>query len=138
MNRTWPKTFADLGFTIKAKTLIDLFIQAGKKLTQLQAKKIIGQKEKKIELAAPTATDLLYQFLTELLFLKDRDQFLANQFDLTISQRDNQYQLQGTIKGGSLPQDPQLVLTDIKAVTYHQLEVKQTKSGWQARVVVDV
>ena len=76
----WPNTFADLGFTIKAKTFTGLFVQAGKELTQLQE----------------------------------------------------------IIKGSFLTQDPKLVLADIKAVTYHQLEVKQTKSGWQARVMVDV
>lgn len=138
MKPVWPKTFADLGFTIKAKTRANLFARAGKKLTQLQVKKITGEEEKKIQLKAATLTDLLYQFLAELLFYKDRDRFLAHQFKLTIRRQNNNYLLRGTIRGGFLPQDPKLVLTDIKAITYHQLQVQSTSSGWQARVVVDV
>ncbi len=138
MNRSWPQTFADLGFNVKARTLTDLFVRAGKKLTQLQTRKIEGQSQKRIALTAPTITDLFYQFLTELLFLKDRDRFLATEFQITIQSSKNHHQLQGRLKGGLLPQDPKAILADIKAITYHQLTIKSTTSGWQARVVVDV
>lgn len=136
--QAWPKTFTDTGFIVKAKTLNALFAAAGRKLTQVQVKKVIPETEKIINLSAPTPTDLLYRFLSELIYLKDVEQFLGSKFEVKIIRNKINYQLKGKVIGDRLPENPNLIIVDAKAVTYHQLYVKKTSSGWQAKVVVDI
>jgi SHS2 domain-containing protein len=34
--------------------------------------------------------------------------------------------------------DRHIIKTEIKAVTYHQIQVKSSSSGWEARVIFDI
>ena len=55
---SWPKTFAETGFIVKAKSLPLLFAKTGRKVTQIQAKAVRSTKEK--EFSLKTAFDQGY------------------------------------------------------------------------------
>jgi SHS2 domain-containing protein len=46
--------------------------------------------------------------------------------------------LKAKARGEPLDRERHELSHEVKAITYHQLEVKQTDQGWQARVIVDI
>ena len=49
-----------------------------------------------------------------------------------------EYLLKALASGAKLDLESQLFKTEIKAVTYNQLELEKTPEGWVAQVVVDL
>lgn len=138
---TTPPGSSDLRFLVKARSLEDLFSQAGSEITKIQIdpKKIKEEKIKKISLQEKDLTSLFYTFLSELVFLKDSQLFFGKNFLLKIKRKkDRGWVLEGIIKGDSLKPDEKISRADIKGIAYHQLEVKKTNRHWQAQVVVDL
>ncbi|MBU2592198.1 MAG: archease [Patescibacteria group bacterium] len=134
----WPKTFAEAGFRVKAKSLPLLFAKSGRKITQIQAKTVKSNQEKELSLNAKNINELMYLFLSKLLLIKDTDLFLANRFKISLKTKPGRYYLKAILKGCSIPNDPDLLLVEIKAITYHRLKVEKIGQNWQATVVVDV
>jgi len=75
---------------------------------------------------------LLVDFLSEALYLSD----LHNQayFDVDIHELTDKH-IKATLQGVNVTS---FDVVEIKAVTYHELEVKQVDGVWQATVVFDI
>jgi SHS2 domain-containing protein len=82
------------------------------------------------DLALVDLESLLVDFLTELLYLIDRDSVSFDQFDLQLSTD----QLHAAVSGQPIDQ----LAKEIKAVTYHNLRVLETERGLVATIVFDV
>jgi SHS2 domain-containing protein len=82
------------------------------------------------DLAFADLESLLVGFLTELLYLIDRDGVTFDQFDLHLTEG----RLQATVSGQPIDQ----LAKEIKAVTYHNLRVLETERGLAATIVFDV
>ncbi len=74
---------------------------------------------------------LLVNWLSELLFLQETKRETYQKFEIT---KLSDTELQATVHGAHT----QPITKFIKAVTYHDLKIKQTEKGWEATVVVDV
>ncbi|MCK5633098.1 archease [bacterium] len=74
---------------------------------------------------------LLVDFLSEALYLSDV--YHQAYFDAAIDKFDDNY-ISATIKGVNV----QGFNVEIKAVTYHELEIKQVDGKWQAIIVFDI
>jgi len=61
---------------------------------------------------------------------------LFGRFEVKIEQADG-FKLTASAWGESADQKKHKVRVDVKAVTYHLLEVKQVDSKWMAKVVLD-
>jgi SHS2 domain-containing protein len=82
-------------------------------------------------LHAADAESLLVRFLSELLWV-GQDQHLGfDNFSLTV---DDDYNLQAQLGGSNIT----CLDKEIKAVTYHNLEVQTTSQGLHVNVVFDV
>lgn len=80
-----------------------------------------------------TREELLVDWLSELLFISERDDLAFCEFEM-ISLSDDR--LKGTARG--LPMvEVELKGTPIKAVTYHQLRISHDRD-WEATVIFDV
>lgn len=73
---------------------------------------------------------LIVRFLSELLYYGERDNIAFDTFDLVLSGD----VLQARLGGAEIVS----IKKEIKAVTYHNLEVKQNPRGLEARIVFDV
>lgn len=73
---------------------------------------------------------LIVRFLSELLYYGERDNIAFDTFDLALSGD----VLQARLGGAEIVS----IKKEIKAVTYHNLEVKQNPRGLEARIVFDV
>lgn len=128
---------ADMGIRVRAATLAELIAEGGRALfsllvADLAAVRADRQVVLRIEGVDPedlffdSLDDLLYQFTAEhLLFAR----FEALQDATGI-----------TIAAWGEPYDPgrHVLEHDVKAITYHQLEVRQEAGDWLATVIVDL
>ncbi len=75
---------------------------------------------------------LLYDFLSELIVLKDADHFLLHDVSVTITDGTLIAQCRGdSLEGYELG-------SDVKAMTYNDMLVEKKKAYWLIQVVVDV
>jgi SHS2 domain-containing protein len=84
-----------------------------------------------IMLHGEDAESLLVKFLTELLWLEQEEGLGFDNFSITV---DSQNNLQADLNGGLISK----LDKEIKAVTYHNLEVQTTEKGLRVKIVFDV
>ena len=88
--------------------------------------------KREIKIKSADLPSLLVDFLSEALYLS---QVQKEVFSDIIIKKFTDKELEGVITGQKIERFGE----DIKAVTYHQLEVKQNKDGsWQATILFDI
>lgn len=127
---------ADVGIRVEAPTAAALFETAARALTELvtDVEAVMPRLERTVELQEQSLDVLLVSWLQELLYLLDTEGLAFSRFQVSVD---------GTRLHAALwgePFDPELhpSKSDIKAVTYHQLQVLKTGDSWEARVIFDV
>jgi SHS2 domain-containing protein len=128
---------ADLGIKVSGDSLERVFECAGLAMFDLLTdfKSIRPDTRMSFSLSADNLEALFVQWLRELLYLFFGQERLFCAFEMTrLSETDL------TVTGWGERFDPKkhATLTEIKAVTYHELSVKRTESGWTAQVIFDV
>ncbi|HKZ52658.1 MAG TPA: archease [Candidatus Acidoferrales bacterium] len=137
---------ADVGFAAHGRTLPQVFSAAALALCDYGWELNLVKTSEAITLRVRAATleDLLYSWLSEVLFLTDAEGWVFKSFRVDkVEQtpgREGQalWEAVGQAQGEHFDQERHRARTYIKAVTYHQLAVTQTRSGWQATVYLDV
>ena len=128
---------ADLGIKVFGLTLAELFENAAfglfDNITDLE--KISPNSESSIEVHATDREALLVNWLSELnyLFLTRKELFKRFQ----IKKIDGKY-LTATVQGEKLDLAKHEIFTEVKAVTYHKIYVKETAQGWESQVIFDL
>lgn len=79
--------------------------------------------------------DLMVKWLSELNFLHVTQHVLFSKF--TIDELTDT-RLAATAWGEPTDPDRHTVYTEIKAVTYHQLEIEATDDGWRVQIIFDM
>lgn len=128
---------ADIGFRVWGETLPDLFANAAYALTSqiIEIPKIAPDKTTFVRLNAETREELLVKWLEELLFLFETDNFLGLEFRVT--QCDGA-SLSATVHGFEWDFSKCLLKTQVKAVTFHGLQIKREENRFVAEVILDV
>ncbi|HVN63606.1 MAG TPA: archease [Candidatus Binataceae bacterium] len=126
----------DTGIEIEAISRADLFAKAILSLARLMVDEagIEPRENRKIEAAADSDADLMHDILSAALNL-----FLADGYiwqAVTVEERGNS--IAATLFGEPFDRKRHQLLTEIKAVTYHQLSVECVKGGWHARIIFDI
>lgn len=92
-----------------------------------------GGDERSVEIESADEEDRLVRWINEVLWLSTRDGFLLADADITLHEGG----LRARVRGASEARG--LVVTEIKAATYHDLHLAKESSGrYVARVVFDV
>ncbi len=133
---------ADIAFVARGDSLPSLFEAAARALTEVMVDKrsLVGRVDRRIELRSPTLDRLLYDFLTELIVIKDVDSLLFKDFKVSITSGKEQ-RLACEMHGEEIDRERHVLRNDVKAVTMHMFEVKEpaNKGGrWEATVVLDI
>ena|SRR3989344_2415039 len=131
---------ADVLFESYGKDLNELFTNSALALQEIQVElKTVSPKTKKSFKLENTAVDmLLFNFLQELVYLKDADEIVFSKFKVNIKQTKAAYSLTAICWGEKISLKKHTLNVDAKAITLHQFEVKKVKSKWTARVIVDI
>jgi SHS2 domain-containing protein len=85
---------------------------------------------RELELLAEDAEGLLVVFLGELLHFIEQDNLAFDEFQIKLAG----YALHGVLTGSQV----QKIDKEIKAVTYHNLQVRQSGQGLRVNIVFDV
>ena len=130
---------ADIAYEAYGKDLNELFENAAMAIFELSAEvKTIEAKQKfEINLKNEKIDRLLYDFLSEILFIKDAKYVVFNNVKVKIKEG-KEFELYAVLEGDSINSETQHLENDIKAVTMHMFEVKTHDNGWKATVVVDI
>lgn len=139
---------ADIAFEAYGKTLEELFKNSAQATFEVMVEtgKLKHPSGKwgskfKLELTSANRDALLYDFLSELIAIKDEHFVVLGRFDVRIVEPTNpaeQYFLQADVFGQPIDSQKHHLRTDVKAVTWHLLKIEQTTDGYKVRVVLDV
>jgi SHS2 domain-containing protein len=128
---------ADLGIIVYGKTLKELFANSAWSLFDIitDIRKIKPINKKTISLTAHGIEELLVSWLGELIYLWEVKLMLFCQFEI---QEISPHKLAGYAIGESYKPSQHPIHNEIKAATYHQLEVKKENNQWRAQIIFDV
>ena len=132
---------ADIAFEATGRDLAELFRDAADATTNVMIDNIEAiqpRETRQIELANDKLDMLLFDFLQEVIFLKDAERLLLRMREVEIDERDENYFLKATAEGELLDAKRHHQRVDVKAVTLHEFSVERTKGGWTARVLLDI
>jgi len=123
---------ADWGLEVWAPDLPALIEEAVRGMYELMGIEVSEESRchRQVEIGADDREQLLVSFLEELLFIADSedlafDGYLLNVVDTNLLAR---------LEGGFVVSREK----EIKAVTYHYLEIEETKRGLETRIIFDV
>jgi len=127
---------ADIAFEADAASLNGLFESSGRALSDIMVDRRTLQVrvKKTVSLEAGDDDRLLYDFLTELIVLKDVDSLLFKGFRVAVSGNT----LSASLEGEKIDRDRHRLRNDVKAVTMHMFGVRHEGPRWKATVVLDI
>jgi SHS2 domain-containing protein len=128
---------ADLGIRVRAGDLNLLFNEAAQALFAAiveDLSTVHPVREVSIHLPPDETEYLLFDWLKGLLYHFDVEHLLLGKFDVQV----NAAGLTGTAWGEPLDRERHNLEHEVKAITYHGLEVTQTADSWEAEVIVDI
>jgi SHS2 domain-containing protein len=128
---------ADLGLKAYGASVEELFVHAAEGFFDalISLKHVEEKEERVIEVEAEALDDLIVTWLSELLYLFDTEKLVFKRFKVN-RLKDNQ--LEAIAWGEVLDPARHEIKTGIKAVTYHQLYVKEKEGGWETQVIFDI
>jgi SHS2 domain-containing protein len=133
---------ADLGIVVQAASLEELFADAAAGLcdTITERSAVLLRHQQECELVSPQLDLLMVDWLDELLFLVDSRGDLVGDAAVTLEGDEEEgWRLRAVLRGepSDAARHPQKV--QVKAITYHGLEVARESNGaWRAQVIFDI
>lgn len=123
---------ADCAIRVWGSDMVSLFVDAARGMNSLAGATIGPNRciRRKVSLSAMDPESLIVSFLTDLVFAQEQEKLGFNKFDLRI----NANHLSGVMEGSSLHS----LIRPIKAVTYHNLGIRETSRGYEVEIVFDV
>ena len=130
---------ADIMFEAYGKTLNELFENAAlaTEETMIELKEIKLKTLKEVEFKNDNVEKLLYDFLSELIFLKDAELLLFSKIKVKIKLVKKIYELKAILSGERLTNKHKQKV-DVKAVTFHKFKIEKINNNYLARVILDI
>jgi len=131
---------ADIGIVAYGKTKREVFINAAKGMFEIIAGEDRDLKENfyaKIKLEAKSLEDLLIAWLNELLYISEVKLVILNKFKI---KELSDVQIKAEVGGTKINHLSIRIKREVKAVTYHRLEIKKDEESglWSAQVIFDI
>jgi len=136
MHETFDHT-ADLGLRLRAGSLEELMAEAGRALMGVLVEDPDAgdaAATESVSLEADGTADLLFDWLSELLFLFATRRFVARDYEV----RATETTVEATVRGWRFDPDRHRGSHEVKAITYHLLSVQRSGDEWTAEVILDI
>ena len=102
-------------------------------------KKIAPKIEKKITIKAEDKEALLFDFLSEFLYIFDVDELVFSQIYVSkIEKFNDNYKLQATLKGEKFDLDKHEIGIEVKAITYSFMNIEEKHASNIIDIVFDI
>lgn len=132
---------ADVAFRAWGATIEELFIAAADATMNVMVERLdsIEPREHRLmDLEAEAVDMLLFELLQEIIFYKDAHRLLLRVGRAQISESDDHFRLRAETYGESIDPARHELIVDVKAVTFHRYQVRETAGGWEAFVILDI
>jgi SHS2 domain-containing protein len=130
----------DVGIVVTAPDRNRLYARAAVGLfwvlTDVEAVRDREAVDVSVEAADPES--LMVRWLSELNFLHATQNVLFRRFDVDIRDTADGLHLDASAYGEPIDRDRHTVFTEIKAVTFHDMNVEDTGTGWRVQVIFDM
>ena len=130
---------ADIGFKAYGNNLNEAFENAGLAIFNIisDTSNISSDISKSFEITSEDEVSLLYDYLEELLFCHEVDFMLFSSFNVEIEKLDGAFNLKATICGEPIDWQKHERKTEIKAITFHMMDVKKI-NHYELQAIVDL
>jgi SHS2 domain-containing protein len=128
---------ADVGIVATGTTLSRTFEAAAEGMYSIMVE-LEGVREavtREVRVVAPGRERLLVAWLLELLLLTDTEGMVFRRFEIAL---DGETELRARVFGEPIDPARHELGAEVKAVTRHQLRVRETPDGYEARVIFDI
>lgn len=132
---------ADIGIRGYGKTLEEAFENVATALFEIMVdtSKVEKKTVKEVEAEGEDLQSLLYNFLEQLLIIHDIEGLVFGDFEVRIEKTSKGYKLKAKAYGEGLILEKHGAKEEVKAITYHEMEIKQLEDGtWVAQLVPDI
>ncbi|MBI4170372.1 MAG: archease [Candidatus Aenigmarchaeota archaeon] len=134
-------SIADVAFVAEGSTMGGMFESAGLATTNVMVKDLKSVKKKitkKVKLESDSVEKLLFEFLQEFVYWKDKDLLLFSGVDVSITGKNKRFFLNAALSGEKINPERHEMLVDVKAVTWHLFSVEKKGKKWRCQVVLDI
>jgi SHS2 domain-containing protein len=123
---------ADWSVRVWAQDLPSLFGESARAMNSLSGTRIGNglRVNRTFEVEGPDVESLLVAFLSELVFCQEQENLAFDEFTIEVKSE----KLNVEMKGAQISS----LEKAIKAVTYHNLQIKVTEQGFETTIVFDV
>ena len=131
---------ADTAFEAEGESVEEVFRGATQALLESMASPatVSGGGERAIERTDVDPSTLLFDWLSEVVYWKDAAGVVFREAPLTLTREGDVWLLRAGLIGAPVDQQTQELHADVKGVTKHRYELKQTGGSWKVIVVLDV
>jgi SHS2 domain-containing protein len=129
---------ADAEFVAYGRTPDEAFVNAARAMFGLVVdfSRVRPVEVREVTLTAGSLEDLLFDWLSELLYLSEVDRLVFSKFEVKIT-KNGEYWLNAKAYGETVSPRHEIFL-HIKAVTYHDLRVERRNNVYEAQVLLDI
>jgi SHS2 domain-containing protein len=129
---------ADAEFVAYGKSRDEAFVNAARAMFGLVVdfSRVRPVEAREVTLTAGSLEDLLFDWLSELLYLSEVERLVFSKFEVKIT-KNNEYKLNAKACGEQVSPRHEVFL-HIKAVTYHDLRVEKRNNVYEAQVLLDI
>ena len=141
MSYTFLDHTADIAVQVSGETIEELFLSSADawKESVIEQKEFSGNDIKNISITGESLELLLVQFLGELnYFLLTKKWLMNSVVDLNIKKQNDRWHLNTKINGEEYNAARHFLKEEIKAITFHQMEIKKKKNEFSTIIVFDI
>ncbi len=131
---------SDAAFEAQGDTLSNLFGACAHALmdTLVDTNTVGNSYKHEIKLQNKDIEKLLYDFLEELIYLKDKEAVVFSACDVDVQEEKGMYTLDAVLNGEKINLKKHKLGQDVKAITLHMFKVEKKGKGYLATFVLDI
>jgi len=130
---------ADCAIEVAGRDLNDIFETVARAVAEIMVDPatIAVTVRREIALSASALDLLLFDWIAELLFVKDSEQLIFTETTVEVTALPP-CRLTARVVGGRIDRARTILRADAKAPTLHQFVLEPAGEGWRARIVIDI
>ncbi|WMW22132.1 archease [Methanolobus mangrovi] len=131
---------ADAKFRAYGKTLEEAFQNAALAMlnVMVDTSSVKNSSSVDIELTSPDLDSLLFDWLSEILFVFEVDEMVFGSVRVNeLNICDEECSMSATLSGEAMDLSVHVFDTEVKAATYNDMRIEKTDDGWMIQATVD-
>ena len=105
----------------------------------LDLRKVKKREDKNIEISnAEDIQSLLYSWLEQLLVMFETEKFVPRESKVKIHEKEGVYTINALLRGERVSASSHLFKREVKAITYHAMEILKEQDSYKVRFILDL